>query len=56
MPFARADMWRVFACYRRTPDFKLAIIEQLQCEITSYQQQITECNFVLGQLANKEEE
>lgn len=35
---------------------KLATIEQLQREITNDQQQITECNFVLGQLANEEEE
>lgn len=34
---------------------KLATIEQLQREITNDQQQITECNFVLGQLANEEE-
>lgn len=34
---------------------KLAAIEQLQREITNDQQQITECNFVLGQLANEEE-
>jgi uncharacterized protein YjcR len=35
---------------------KLATIEQLQREITSDQQQITECKFVLGQIANEEEE
>ena len=35
---------------------KLATIEQLQREITNDQQQITECKFVLGQLANEEEE
>ena len=34
---------------------KLSTIEQLQREITNDQQQITECNFVLGQLENKEE-
>ena len=34
---------------------KLSTIEQLQREITADQQQITECNFVLGQLANEEE-
>jgi uncharacterized protein YjcR len=33
---------------------KLATIEQLQREITSDQQQITECNFVLGQLEYQE--
>lgn len=33
---------------------KLATIEQLQHEITNDQQQITECNFVLDQLENKE--
>lgn len=32
---------------------KLATIEQLQREITNDQQQITECNFVLGQLENE---
>lgn len=35
---------------------KLSTIEQLQREITADQQQISECNFVLGQLANEEEE
>ena len=35
---------------------KLSTIEQLQREITADQQQITECNFVLGQLANEAEE
>jgi excisionase family DNA binding protein len=34
---------------------KLSTIEQLQREITNDQQQITECNFVLGQLENEEE-
>ncbi len=34
---------------------KLATIEQLQREITNDQQQITECKFVIGQLANGEE-
>lgn len=33
---------------------KLATIEQLQREITAEQQQITECNFVLGQLEIEE--
>ena len=33
---------------------KLATIEQLQREITNDQQQITECNFVLGQLESEE--
>lgn len=32
---------------------KLATIEQLQREITNDQQQITECDFVLGQLENE---
>lgn len=35
---------------------KLSTIEQLQREIIADQQQISECNFVLGQLANEEEE
>lgn len=34
---------------------KLSVIEQLQREITNDQQQIIECNFVLGQLENEEE-
>lgn len=34
---------------------KSATIKQLQREINNDQQQITECNFVLGQLANGEE-
>lgn len=34
---------------------KLATIKQLKREINNDQQQITECNFVLGQLANGEE-
>ena len=34
---------------------KLLTMEQLQREITSDQQQITECNFVLSQLENEED-
>ena len=34
---------------------KLLTIEQLQREITNDQQQITECNFVLGQIESEED-